>query len=92
MRKWFVGDNDPGCPCDTDPVKFDTWAQAHRHLRATVGERFVAMVDDEGIDRRMPEVMGNYVVASALIRRADPDHPLSLFWNGRVWWLADLPE
>lgn len=88
-RAWFVGHNDPGAVCETDPVSFESWADARVYLRIEISDRFdeVETVADE------PEhsLMGQYVEASSVLRHVRPDTPFVLFFNGQVWWVADLP-
>ena len=89
MRSWVVGWNEPGClPTDT-PAPCQSWSEARSVLRAEMGEHFVVKVDTE----RTPdhEVMFAYTQASATIRCVKEGHPFSLFYDGLVWWVADLP-
>jgi hypothetical protein len=86
-KRWYVGNNEPGAVSTEEPKRFDTWAEARSHLRTTVGEQFTRRVSNTS---ELPTTMGEYTVASAVMRRVDPDHPFAFFYDGRVWWVADL--
>jgi len=78
----------PGCLPDDTPIECLSWGEARSVLRAEIGEHFVTKVDAE-----LPaeeKVMFAYTEASATIRCTKEGYPLSFYYDGLVWWIADV--
>lgn len=82
MNVWVAGDNLPGQLPDAEPIRFDDWESATRHLIELMGEHYATGTDHSPIP---------FLQARAVVKHARPDTPLSLFYEGRVYWIADLP-
>lgn len=88
-RLWYAGWNEPGQMPERKPNRFVTWEEAHQFILATIGEWFTQDQIESGYQGNGP--MGRYVEASAALRTVRRDEPYSLFYEGQVVWVADLP-
>lgn len=88
MKQWTVGWNTPGSLPDEPPIKVESWVEARAALALEVGHHFEAKINsDENVGR---EDMFAYTRASGIMRGMRADEPFSMFYDGWVWWLADV--
>ena len=80
MKAWVAGWNAPGRLPDVEPQRYGTWDEAVNVLITEVGYRSLSA----------DAPMVNYRTASATLRSARRDEPLSFYYAGTVWWIADL--
>jgi len=90
MKRWIVGSNTPACLPDTDPTEHLDWQEAADHLLYLIGDHYDAVSPWEGLGRSSKAAL-NYLEARATVCAAKKEQPLSLFYAGKVYWLADLP-
>jgi hypothetical protein len=97
-RQWVVGWNRPGHLPDTDPQVVPSWYMARTDLLNEMAQQVIAATDkieergaswDERDDAA--RLIGSYTEASASVRHVGKDQPFSLYFNGLVWWVADVP-
>lgn len=90
-KRWVAGRNVAGeNKPSTDPISFLRWIKARDYLRSELGRAFMAAADESNPLRS--EAMGEYVTASAILRRTPHGEPVTFQFGNEVWWIADLPE
>lgn len=89
MTRWVLGSNEPGQLPDTEPTDHLDWSEAADRLLVQIGTLYDQMGTVGG--RKTGAAALDFIAARATVCTAPPEQPLSLFYAGRVYWLADLP-
>lgn len=90
MKRWVTGMNKPGSLPVQTPVQHDSWSAAADYLLNEIGKGY-----DENVfksQRRAGHEAVQYLTARTVVMQAKPDCPVTVWYRGQVYWLADVPE
>lgn len=83
--KWIAGNNRPGVLPDYEPQQFETWDQAVDHTIDELAVQFATVPMKSGV------IPAYHDTLDALVSFSPPGQPTTVYYEGRIYWIADLP-
>lgn len=87
-RVWVTGHNSPGCLPDSEPVEHESFREGVVWLHEQITDVMLGVDDDD--EFVSATVVARYTEVNDYLMEAPVDDPLSFYFEGQVYWLADF--